>query len=167
MSGGPPRTVHPLPIYFDKSARSRVSPKVRSQFTQGLFIGLDKFYGWAFDAPIGIPHFESEQRQEIGRCISQYFGIRAYGKIFLWTELGTAECGEYGPAQLVAYIGSRAVPDTSVEEPNRAGWTFEGDCFDGVVVGVVWASSPQVAAGNDAGAAVFCCEVANHPCMPH
>ena len=34
---------------------------------------------------------------------------------------------------------------------------------DGVVVGVVWASSPQMAAGNNAGAAVFCCEVADHP----
>ena len=61
MSGGPPRTVRPLPI-FDKSVRLKVSPNstVGTHFPQGLFTGLDIFYGWAFDASVSIPHFESE-----------------------------------------------------------------------------------------------------------
>ena len=64
---------------------------------------------------------------------------------------------------LLDVVGVSAAPDASVEESNCAGWSFESDCFDGVVVGIVWPSSPQVTAGNDAGTAVFCCEVADHP----
>ena len=50
------------PTYFDKSVRLKVSPNsaVGTQFPQGLFTRLDIFYGWAFDASVGIPHFESE-----------------------------------------------------------------------------------------------------------
>ena len=55
-----PTTNRSPPTYFDKAARSRVSSRVRAQFAQGLFSGLDVFYGWTFDASVGIPHFEPE-----------------------------------------------------------------------------------------------------------